>query len=386
MTRSVGALYLHVPFCKQKCLYCDFASTTTRVGSPRMGLYVEGLVRELAMLSERGLLRDCHTVYIGGGTPTFLGADLLCRLISRAREACTRVEELTFEANPDSLTDEVIQGARQAGATRVSIGVQSLCDAELKSLGRVHTAAQAAERVRAAVASGMDVSVDLMCAIPQQTDESWIATLASVLDLGVCHVSVYPLAIEPETPFGRAYGDEVQSWNDEDVQARRMERAREVLESAGFERYEVASYARAGHDCKHNQAYWTGITYLGLGDGASSMLERDHYLELAETLDRLPPLPEDTVRIRLSRGKSLAYEFINERQAWAEDLMLGMRMVRGVDISRVPAPVVADLAKRGLVALEGGRMKPTHDGWLLGNELYGTLWDLAGDPVVEGTV
>jgi oxygen-independent coproporphyrinogen-3 oxidase len=157
-----------------------------------------------------------------------LGASRLARLVEGIREACPHLEELSCEANPDSLTDEVIDAAVGSGVTRLSVGVQSLEDVELERLGRLHTAVQAKERVGVAVASGLDVSVDLMCAIPSQTTRSWDRTLRDVVSLGVGHVSVYPLSIEEGTPLGRAYADVDPPWNDEDVQAERMERAAAV--------------------------------------------------------------------------------------------------------------------------------------------------------------
>lgn len=374
---SVGALYVHAPFCARKCLYCDFASEATPKDDSRIASYVGDMVEQITRLKSAGFLRECRTAYIGGGTPSFLGPRLLGGLISAVREACPELIELSFEANPDSLSNEVLEAAKDAGATRVSIGVQSFDDAELEALGRIHTARVAKERVRAATKTGLDVSVDLMCAIPHQTESSWAQTLDTVLELGVDHVSVYPLAIEEGTPFDTLYGEDDVPWNSEDVQAERMEQAERALESTGYERYEVASYALAGHACQHNQAYWTGVSYLGLGNGAASMLDAEQYVHLQHIVPELPALPTASARIRLVKSDSYECEFLSGREAWAEDLMLGMRMVQGVEVARVPPATVAKLVDKGLVEVRGDHMVPTHDGWLLGNELYGELWDLA---------
>ncbi|MBR3225235.1 MAG: radical SAM family heme chaperone HemW [Atopobiaceae bacterium] len=373
---SVGALYIHVPFCRRKCLYCDFASMPTSADDARLRLYMEQLGHQLEESCNAGLLRECRTAYVGGGTPTLLGADLLGELIARVRRTCPQVRELTFEANPDSLSDEVLAAALGAGATRISIGVQSFCDEELEALGRLHTAEVARRRVRNAVRSGLSVSVDLMCAVPCQTDDSWQRTLDEAVGLGVGHVSVYPLTIEDGTEFGAQYGRHVPAWNDEDVQADRMEQAQRTLIASGFERYEVASYARLGMDCKHNQAYWTGVPYLGLGTGAAGMLLPGQCDAVRKVLTWFPNIDATAARVRYET-QSREVEFLGAREAWAEDLMLGMRMSRGVDAQLVPANVLENLEQRGLVRREGGRMVPTHDGWLLGNELYGALWDLA---------
>lgn len=373
---SVGALYLHIPFCRRKCHYCDFASVATSADDERLRLHVEQLTAQMEAAADEGLLGECKTAYIGGGTPTLLGANLLAELIACVRRTCHQLCELSFEANPDSLSEGVLDAALGAGATRISIGVQSFYDEELEALGRLHTAEVARRCVRNAVMSGARVSVDLMCAIPRQTDESWQRTLDEAVGLDVGHVSVYPLAIEEGTAFGVRYGQRPPAWNDEDVQADRMEQAQATLVAAGFARYEVASYARPDMDCKHNQAYWTGVPYLGLGVGAAGMLLSEQYDAARRVLTWLPKTQPNAARIRYeTKGREV--EFLKTREAWAEDLMLGMRMSQGVDASLVPPNVIESLEGRGLVQVECGRMVPTHDGWLLGNELYGALWDLA---------
>ncbi len=398
---GVGALYLHVPFCARKCAYCDFASWATAAGSPLMDAYVSALAAQLDEAAALGLLEGCETAYLGGGTPSLLGPEALGRLVGAVRRVAPDVGELTCEANPDSLTDEVIAAAREAGATRLSVGVQSLADDELAELGRLHDAACARERVAAAVGSGLDVSVDLMCAIPHQTDASWAATLRGAAELGVCHVSVYPLQIEEGTPLGERWADTDPSWNDPDVQAARMEQAQAQLEGCGLRRYEVASYAAAGKACRHNIAYWTGTPYLGLGTKASSMLNLEQYLRLAQVCPRLPNPPSDTARVRLTvetshralvaaprlSELSFSLELLDEAQAVAEDLMLGTRLTEGLDPALVergrellgPAldTTLEGLLSRGLLGEREGRLAPTERGWLLGNELYGELWGLA---------
>ncbi|MBM6775251.1 coproporphyrinogen-III oxidase family protein [Olsenella profusa] len=399
---GVGALYLHIPFCARKCAYCDFASRAARPGDPLVAAYVRALEAQLEEAASLGLLEGCETAYVGGGTPSLLGPSLLGGLVERVVRTCAP-GELSSEANPDSLTDEVIDALRRAGATRLSVGVQSLDDAELACLGRLHDAASARERVRAAVASGLDVSVDLMCATPGQTDASWARTLAGAVALGVGHVSVYPLQIEEGTEFDRRYADDPCAFNDPDVQANRMTQAQAVLEGHGLARYEVASYARPGRECRHNIAYWTGVPYLGLGTKASSMLDVKLYLRLCGAVPGLPEPPAGTARVRLTvesgaraiagdprlSALSLSTEFLGAREAAAEDLMLAMRMTRGAGpglLGRareaIPAErlegALREAVDTGLAAWSAGRLVPTQRGWLLGNELYGLMWDLAG--------
>lgn len=404
---GVKALYLHIPFCARKCAYCDFPSWATPVGDPLTAAYARALEAQMGEAEALGLLDGCETAYVGGGTPTLLGEKDLGSLLSAVRAAAPGIRELTCEANPDSLTDEVLLAVREAGATRLSIGVQSLDDAELAELGRLHDAACARERVTAAVASGLDVSVDLMCATPLQTGESWARTVGEAAGLGVGHVSVYPLQIEEGTALDARYVDDPCSWNDDGVQASRMTQGQALLEGCGYRRYEVASYSIAGKECRHNIAYWTGARYLGLGTGASSMLDLKGYLRLREACPRLPKPPSGVVRVRLTvrtgRGElaadprlsalSFSLEFLTGPQAIAEDLMLGARLVAGLRpelVSRAREVfgarldgVLEALLGDGLLVERDGRLAPTERGWLLGNELYGALWDLAPGEVVE---
>ena len=397
---GVRALYLHVPFCARKCAYCDFASWATPAGDPLMGAYERALEAQLDEIASLGLLEGCETAYVGGGTPTLLGEKDLGRLVEKIMEAASPLE-LTCEANPDSLGDEVLLAVREAGATRLSVGVQSLDDGELRELGRLHDASCARDRVTAAVASGLDVSVDLMCATPGQTPESWKRSLEGIDALGVSHVSVYPLQIEEGTPLDRRFADDPCAWNEPEVQAERMTQAQVLLEAHGYARYEVASYARAGKECRHNKVYWTGSPYLGLGTGASSMLDLEGYLRFLEVCPQLPAAPTEARRIRLTVetprrelsedprlcALSFSLEFLTEPQAVAEDLMLGARLVEGLRPALVARArelfgarlddAIDDLIARGLLAERDGRLAPTEQGWLLGNELYGPLWDLA---------
>ena len=394
------AIYLHIPFCARKCAYCDFASWATPSGGAIPQRYARAIGEQVKEAASLGLLDECETAYIGGGTPTLLGEGLgdLIRVVTGKVPG---LKELTCEANPDSLSDAVLADVAAAGCTRLSIGVQSLRDAELAQLGRIHDASLARDRVRAAVASGLDVSCDLMCAIPLQTSDTWEATLGEAVSLGVGHVSVYPLQIEEGTALEKRVGDEQPPWNSPDIQAERMKQAQAQLDGYGFHRYEVASYARSPEEeCGHNKVYWAGRSYLGLGTGAASMLTAEGYQRILEVCPQLGPLPKGVSRVRLkvlSEGKAIAdgarlsslsfeEEFLTERQAAAEDLMLGARLACGLDFGLVSyaRAILGKAFDQTLERLRGegyldGSLAPTEKGWLLGNELYGELWNLAGD-------
>ena len=399
----VGSLYLHVPFCAARCRYCDFATSALRRDDTLVDAYARSLTGLVGEAGATGLLAGANTLYVGGGTPTMLGAEGLARL----KEACddqvsTPFHEASFEANPESLTDDVLAAARRSGFTRVSLGAQSFDDRELRALGRIHDARRARERVAAARASGLDVSIDLMCGIPFQTRESWQRSLDTAVGLGVDHVSCYPLMIEEGTPMERLCEEGELPWPEDDTEADFMQIAEATLNRAGLARYEVASYARPGRACRHNIAYWSGVEYLGLGTSAASMLGRGGYDGLLGAVPQLPRPLETSTRFRITvtsdaraitdarRLADLAFEVeqLTAREAAAEDLMLGMRMTQGVSLAQierfrdvVPSGLldraVEEALGRGLASEREGRLVPTEQGWLLGNELYGLFWGLA---------
>lgn len=405
------ALYLHIPFCKSKCAYCDFDSRAIPgcALEEAMGTYCESLLAQVDVHGKAGELADVETVYIGGGTPSLLGEHLV-ELVNCIRTHCNPVE-FTCEANPESFTAELARSLRAAGVTRVSLGVQSLQADELRAIGRIHTAEQAVKAVALAREEGFSTSCDLMCGLPGQTLDAWRDTLKRVLLADPDHVSVYPLQLEEGTPLERLEAAGKIEVPDEDFQAQCMDIAAELLHAHSYERYEVASYAKPGHRCQHNIAYWTGVPYLGLGRSAASMCAAtgDVSLLLENTFDGTPDSESDgtsdgaagrssanssTARIRFTQlddaGEEFDHEFLTPREAMAEDLMLACRMTDGIGpellaraIRVIPADELSAACDRAvewnLAAWDNGALKPTHLGWLDGNKLFGIFWDLAAD-------
>lgn len=482
------ALYLHIPFCRAKCLYCDFDSRalTGCALEEAIGAYCEGLSVQVDAHGNAGELSEVETVYVGGGTPSLLGGRLV-GLVDLVRSYCEPVE-FTCEANPESFTLDLAQALRAAGVTRISLGVQSLNASELKAIGRIHSAEQAMLAVAQAKAAGFSTSCDVMCGLPGQTLDTFAETLRSLVTLNPDHVSVYPLQLEEGTPLARMEETGEMEVPDEDFQAQCMDLAAEVLEEAGYERYEVASYAKPGHRCRHNIAYWTGKPYLGLGRSAASMLDvckgecrearfiacpdaqkgegsrmrgeplspkeenllsrsdarrgeslsscpderngeslsaREKSLSLREESlsaredglllreeglllkgKALPPIDanlsmgglssvrvsSDVARIRFKQlddaGGQFETEGLSAREAAAEDLMLACRMTDGIsaDLFARAAGIIPDdelsiacqqAVEKGLAVWDGGALRPTHLGWLEGNELFGIFWNLA---------
>lgn len=407
---AIEALYLHIPFCQSKCAYCDFdsvAACSLDDARAAQACYLDRLTNRVDAFGTAGLLDGVRTVYIGGGTPSLLGMRLV-ELVRSVMQWCAP-EEFTCEANPESFTSSLALQLARAGVTRISLGVQSLQEEELKAVGRIHSATQALDAICYAKDAGLDVSCDLMCGLPLQTQDSWAKSVAGLIEAGPCHVSIYPLTVEDGTPLALKVDSGRLVLPDEDEQADEMELARRFLVEAGFAPYEVASYALPGHACRHNIAYWTGIEYLGLGRSAASMLSRDTFRMSSSLFSDLAPL-DGAARIRVLQTDDAASAFeieqLDIREAMAEDLMLACRMTRGIPqelLLRASAvfgkQIVADTCARAIelglatwgapdgenyvdassggVDLFPGALAPTQQGWLEGNELFGLFWNLA---------
>lgn len=407
---AIEALYLHIPFCQSKCAYCDFdsvAACSLDDARAAQACYLDRLTNRVDAFGTAGLLDGVRTVYIGGGTPSLLGMRLV-ELVRSVMQWCAP-EEFTCEANPESFTSSLALQLARAGVTRISLGVQSLQEEELKAVGRIHSVAQALDAICYAKDAGLDVSCDLMCGLPLQTQDSWAKSVTGLIEAGPCHVSIYPLTVEDGTPLASKVDSGRLVLPDEDEQADEMELARRFLVEAGFAPYEVASYALPRHACRHNIAYWTGIEYLGLGRSAASMLSRDTFRMSSSLFSDLAPR-DGAARIRVLQTDDAASAFEIEqlgiREAMAEDLMLACRMTRGIPqelLLRASAvfgnQIVADTCARAIelglatweapdgenyvdassggVDLFPGALAPTQQGWLEGNELFGLFWNLA---------
>ncbi len=361
------ALYIHIPFCKKRCLYCDFDTEAIAQDSPKIDDYFENLILQIRRASKAGDLAHIKTVFLGGGTPSYVGARRLNSLlqilaVSMDLDSC----EVTMEANPDSLTEPLVKDLWALGVNRLSIGVQSFDDNILHTLGRIHDADTAKRAIDIAHTRFENVSVDMMCGIPGQTGEAFCDGLAEAVRQGVTHVSVYPLTIEEGTPLAKMCDEGKFPQINQDTQAMFMQMAASALEPLGLKRYEVASYAKPGFQCEHNKAYWTGKPYLGIGRSAVTMKQ------------------DESHRVRIRDGE--VEDELNRRQMAAEDAMLAMRMTQGLSDDQVrelslllPKLLLTldDLMHKHLLKHENGRWMPTLGGWLCGNDLYEPLYELA---------
>ena len=336
-------LYIHVPFCVTKCRYCDFYSLPTQ--RDLIETYVQAVVRESSAYA--GL--SFQTLYLGGGTPSLLGAEHLGNLIGSIRKSLDLSEliEATIEVNPESATSELLEAGKDAGINRVSIGVQSLSDDELKSVGRVHSAAQAIAAVRLARNLGFKaVSADLIIGLPGQKRATLRRTLELLTEIGLDHLSLYCLALEEGTPLAKSPPANLPS---DDLQAELFEQARSFLAKYGFSHYEISNFAVKGYECQHNLNYWRGGEYLGLGPSAASHLDGRRFRnrpDLNAYIERPTGLIED-IEERSAKDKA------------SEEAMLRLRLlVEGVDSSELIARfgyenVEAIIGRLGSMAREG---------------------------------
>ncbi len=361
-------LYLHVPFCRSgKCPYCDFYSLP--FGEDLADAYTAALRKAMALQPFGPLQAD--TVYFGGGTPSLLGAKRLVALLEDAVRffGLPKDSEVTLEANPESVTLELLQTLRRSGFTRVSVGVQSGVDAELAALGRPHTARQAQQAVEWAQQAGFShISADLMLAIPGQSKDSLQQSIAFLTNLPVDHISAYLLKIEEGTPY--AQRRQSLSLPDEDAAADSYLLCAYLLEEAGFARYEISNFAKPGGRCRHNLKYWRCQPYLGLGPAAHSFL-----LGEDATLGRRYAFPKDLQAFLSADRPYSLLEDQGEGGSWEERLMLALRLEEGFDVASLPNPLARssllckakELVTRNLCRMKGKAVSLTGEGMLVSN-------------------
>ena len=379
MEKTLG-IYVHIPFCRSRCEYCDFYSIRGGRSKELMDRYLHALVTHIRETAALAPDYTVDSVYFGGGTPSFFGADGLKRVFAEIdrRFNLSRDCEVTFEANPDSVNVLTLKKLHAAGFNRMSLGIQNDTDEVLKALGRPHTYEQAVQAVEAARTAGFDnVSVDLMFGLPNQSREKWMNTLRHVLDLKPDHVSCYGLKVEPGTPL-YDYRDGA-NLPDDDAQADMYLYAVETLESFGYGQYEISNFAREGRACRHNLKYWTGGEYLGFGPAAASDFAGKRFTARADL--------ETYIQGVLGKGVILSEcETIAPRERAGEYLMLRLRISAGIEAeeytSRFLLPfeplekAMERFAEKGMAKKEDGRWRLTPKGLLLSNQIIGVLLEL----------
>lgn len=385
MKKEFG-LYIHIPFCRQKCFYCDFPSFAGR--EKKIDKYLQALEQEFALLRQRVLPKDNardterkfapRTIYIGGGTPTALNTNQLEKLLEIVLKyvAAGEAEEFTVEMNPGTVDREKLLLLQQAGINRLSVGVQSFDDNCLQKIGRIHTAQEAADTIELAHNLGFgNISLDLIYGLPQQDREILTKSVERALTLPVQHISIYGLQLEEGTAFQRmADMGKLQLPTDELVEAMH-DYIVEKLPEAGYQRYEISNYALPGYESKHNLSYWQDVDYLGLGSGAHSYwqgtryenpIDIDDYISVLEA-GRLPATLEEQVD---RQAHIEEYCFLGLRTAAGIDKNLFQQKF-GVDLFMICGRTIEKLVAQDLLQHTARGIALTPLGMKYGNQVFG---------------
>ncbi|WP_219729210.1 radical SAM family heme chaperone HemW [Corynebacterium alimapuense] len=358
-------VYVHVPFCATRCGYCDFNTYTPgELGtSASPSSYLDALERELSLAAEQGG-RPAETVFVGGGTPSLLGADGLARLLSAVRNSFGLAPgaEITTESNPESTSPEFFSGLLDAGFNRVSLGMQSASSSVLRVLDRSHTPGRAIAAAQEAAAAGFQhVNLDMIYGTPTETDDDVRRTLDAVLAAGVDHVSAYSLIVEDGTAMARKVRRGELPAPEEDVYAARYEIIDERLRAEGFDWYEVSNWSKPGGECRHNHLYWTDGDWWGAGPGAHSHLGDQRFFNVKHPARYSEMVSSGQLPIAET-------EQLSDADRHTEAIMLGMRLREGIPLSwinQAGREVVDGFISRGLLITHGDRVALTARGRLL---------------------
>jgi len=374
----MASLYLHIPFCKTKCCYCDFNSFAAMRDLYKP--YPEALKREMTEALPREGRGELTTLFIGGGTPTVLAPDVLVDLIDHARKLSgfSPGIEISLEVNPGTVSESDLVILREGGVNRISFGVQSFRDRELRLLGRCHDAGEAERAVRAAQGAGFDnISLDLMYGIPGQDSNSWQGSLDRAISLGLNHLSLYQLTVERGTVFENRISNGSLVLPDEDEIAEMDLLTGRLCREAGLEQYEISNYGAPGFECRHNINYWLNREYLAAGAGSVSYLHGVRQSRVADPIRYIDCIGRDASVIADS-------EELSREAAFRETVIMGLRMTRGVPCRELYdrytmepeeyyGPVLSRLIALSLLELREGSLRITGAGRHLANSIMAEL-------------
>jgi len=354
-------IYIHIPFCRSKCLYCDFYSLTDEAFKSE---YINRIVEEIYTYKGKNIVAD--TLFIGGGTPSVLSSEDVRRLISACKEVFCLNGEITMEANPDSVDEKYLKELFQLGINRISFGAQSGIDCELEVLGRRHNASQITDAVNFAKKAGFkNISLDVMLGIPHQTKESLLKTLDFVTNLNPTHISAYILKIEEGTPFYKNHIETLCA--DEDGTADLYLETVSFLKNHGFNQYEISNFAKKGYECRHNLKYWTCEEYLSFGTAGHSFFEGKRFYHKKSINEYLNDI--NFAVCPDGNGGDIK-----------EEILLKLRLTEGICLSKIPTYDADIISKRASVYIKNGFMRQENDrlfftpkGFLVSNTILSTL-------------
>ena len=330
----MAGIYIHIPFCKTRCIYCDFFSSTS---INKKSQYIDALCKELELRKDYLAGEEIQTIYFGGGTPSQLSADDFDRFLAtlgmtllnaRHSEHSEEPKEITVEANPDDITPQYLDSLKNLPFNRISIGIQSFNDAELHFLNRRHNAEKAIQAVKICQEYGFsNISIDLMYGLPNQTMKIWEETLNQALALNIQHISAYHLIYEEGTKLHELQKQQKITPIDEDLSVEMFSKMVDLLEANGFEHYEISNFAKSGFISRHNSSYWNGTHYLGIGTAAHSFNGKARHWNIAD-------IDEYIKRINLGQ-LPVETEIIGEKEAYNDFILTRMRTTKGMDLNEL---------------------------------------------------
>jgi oxygen-independent coproporphyrinogen-3 oxidase len=368
----MAGIYIHIPFCRQACHYCNFHFATSLQHKDEL---MAALVREIGLQKDYLEKEPLETIYFGGGTPSLLTSEEIGKMMRKIRD-CFIIgpgTEITLEANPDDITEEKLSGWKEAGINRLSIGIQSFYQEDLEWMNRAHTATQAVNNLQLAVKHFENTSIDLIYGTPQLTDEKWRHNVEKAISLNIPHLSCYALTVEPKTPLHKMIRQHQSGDIDPASQSNQFLLLMEWLGSAGYEHYEISNFARPGWRSRHNSSYWQGKKYLGIGPSAHSF----------NGISRQWNISNNTIYIA-SIGKAVVpfeKEDLTVIQKWNEYIMTSLRTQEGLDLEQLPevSRLKLKIASRkytgtGLMTLVNNSLILTKEGKLLADGIAADLF------------
>ncbi len=375
----MAGIYIHIPFCRQACNYCNFHFSTSL---HYKNDFVEALLKEIELQAKANYLNNqlVETIYFGGGTPSILEINELNRLMQQLHHNFTidPSAEITLEANPEDVTDEKLKGWKLLGINRLSIGIQSLFEEDLQWMNRAHTADEAKQVISKARAAGFDsFTVDLIYGTPGLTDEKWLYNLDWVLQQNINHLSCYALTVEEKTPLDKQIRQHQKQDVDAEQQSRQFLLLMDYIYKAGFEHYEISNFAKPGYRSKHNSSYWKGVHYLGLGPSAHSFNGNSRQWNVANNQLYIQSLKQGTL--------SFEKEELTATQQLNEYIMTGLRLMEGCDLNYISQQFgeekAAELSSnaavpisKGLMVAQDNHLILTKDGKLFADSIAADLF------------
>lgn len=368
-------VYIHIPFCVRKCDYCDFLSAPA--GIDTQAKYVKALIRQIELSKYKMEDFIVDTVFIGGGTPSILDGKWIADIMNALKANCNMSEnaEITIECNPGTVTKEKLDAYKSVGINRISFGLQSANNDELKSIGRIHTYEDFLESYRNARECGFDnINIDLMSALPGQSIETYRETLNKVVALNPEHISAYSLIVEDDTPLQKRVETAEEKGEDilpsEDAEREMYYLTKSVLKDAGYDRYEISNYAKPGYECKHNVGYWKRKDYLGFGIGAASLYNEERYNTISEIKFYIREMQKEYCELDHIEENA---QILSKKDQMEEFMFLGLRMIEGVSIEEferkfektfdsVYGDVLSRMKERNLIEEVGGNIRLTDKG------------------------